>query len=111
MSRVPASVVVLFLIAIVPFSVCAITATSVPLTRNNYNQKTPNEQASWFQAQADLLKAKYDPRHKTKRQKTSSTEPLTNLDADFSYYGSISIGTPRMYLYGNPPQLPDSTIP
>ncbi|KAF9513772.1 hypothetical protein BS47DRAFT_1295821 [Hydnum rufescens UP504] len=99
MPRFPAIIFTAFLIKIISCPLYIVAATSIPLIRNNFNAKTSQERAWWLQTQGDLLQAKYHAAHKAKRQQGYTTESLTNLNSDYSYYGSMSIGTPSRSFY------------
>ncbi|KAF8322232.1 acid protease [Clavulina sp. PMI_390] len=65
---------------------------SIPLRRRAQPQTTDEIQAQ-ARRMADTLIAKYKPKGHSKRAGTAS-EPLTDFNVDFQYYGSISVGTP-----------------
>lgn len=68
--------------------------TSIPLRRRVPRARTTAEIRAQARRQADALIAKYVKKPEDRKRAKTGSVPLTDLNVDFQYYGSISVGTP-----------------
>lgn len=83
------------LVAAGPLMDSSQTGTSIPLIRKN---KAPQDRRQFLKSQADFLRSRYGKKNSSKRANTAE-EPMTNMNGDVSYYGSVSIGTPGVWTW------------
>jgi len=86
-------------ILLIPFVSAGPTSTagsSIPLTRRRPGS---GDRVKWLKAQFEVLQTKYASQGaSTTKRANTGTEPLTNQDADITYYGTVAIGTPGMLI-------------
>lgn len=70
--------------------------SSIPLTRR---RPAAGNRAEWLRDQGHLLKTKYGTQTNPRSKRANTgTLSLTNQDSDITYYGTVSIGTPGIFI-------------
>ena len=67
----------------------------IPLRRRGRHSQTPHEDVKWLKKELERVSNKFGrPTSPSRPRREQSSEKLTDQQADFAYYGTITVGTP-----------------